>query len=209
MSNYSITELAEIASKHFTTIVRDGSNDRIVILKEDTPEWIHDVVREAHGSSFPDDLIYEHICNVIDALANDGDDPQETVQEMEPDAYTSDLIKWLASDVSYVDYMTQAIEEYGAKDGFAVLATAQKIWMDEIGYAVINALEAVDLPDPLTPEEQTEAIRNAVASDPDYDFGQTCWYLWTYDGSPQSDLASSGGETDSEWPALPYKHYDL
>lgn len=208
MPSYTIHELAEIAVKHFTTINRADSTDQIVVLTKESPEWLRDVVMEAHGSSMPDDLIYAHIRDVIDALADDDSDPQGVISEMEADVYTRDLIAWLASDVGYTDYMTQAIEEYGAKDGFSILSCAQKIWMDEIGNNVITALEAVELSKPMTPEELTEAIRWEVSNDPALDLEPRKWYDWTFDGTPTADVPYHG-ETDPDWPALPYKQYDL
>jgi len=58
---------------------------------------------------------------------------------LEPDVYTSDLTNWLGSRNDFVYYLTEAITEYGAQDGFQALAITQQIWKQEVARAIYEA----------------------------------------------------------------------
>ena len=54
--------------------------------------------------------------------------------------YTKDLTEWLASDIKNVHYLTDAINEYNATDGFNALATAQFHAIYEINEIIYSAI---------------------------------------------------------------------
>jgi hypothetical protein len=112
--------------------------------------WVYDVVRAANGDGWLDDTVFEFAWEAASTLSEcDETDDEETLREriyeMEPDVYTHDLTEWLNRRPDHTYYLTQAQEEFGAiTDGFQLLGTAQKIQMDEVGMAVLQALNDVD-----------------------------------------------------------------
>jgi hypothetical protein len=60
--------------------------------------------------------------------------------ETEADIYTSDLTKWLHSDVDRVWYLTDAIIEFKPEDGFALLSIAQDTEIREVYDMARNAV---------------------------------------------------------------------
>jgi hypothetical protein len=130
-------------------VYNDG--DRKLVYKDGE---MQDFFHEIHNtfSKMPDDNIYEEIyhqlCNIsecdtdgdLEDVAQDHED-----QWCESEAYTINILKWLSSSLDYVDYMTQAIREYGADDGYQVLSTANFIWKRDVLLAVVNNLEYVEV----------------------------------------------------------------
>jgi len=58
--------------------------------------------------------------------------------ELEPDVYTSDLTLWLNEDENNVNYLTDAIREFGIDDGFQALSQAQAMWKYNIYSVLLN-----------------------------------------------------------------------
>ena len=114
----TVYDAAREAARHFTTGTReDGSVfDR---LRDDAPQWVQDLVREAHGDMLPDDHRYEMIVGAIHALADaDPDaDPDEIVGEWAADAVPVspfELLAWLASNANRIGYCDDAIADCDA-----------------------------------------------------------------------------------------------
>jgi hypothetical protein len=87
-----IEQLAAEVSAAFESAKRgDGSTYRRI--REGSPEWIRDLVREAGhagGEVLPRDWRFAAVESICDALAGDEDaDPPE------PDVYTGELLAWL------------------------------------------------------------------------------------------------------------------
>lgn len=143
-----INEKAQALYDALETKTRDNG-DKFVSLKDGSPEWMTQVIREIHGDKLPDDTTYEFIERCARAIEDvDAGEMQDAISEIEPDCYTNDLTGWLHARADHVYYLTQALEDYGPfDDGFKLLATAQKMHIDEIGSALIAALENVDVPE--------------------------------------------------------------
>ena len=137
----SLQDLASYYYKFFTTNERPNG-DKIVVLKDDAPEELKELVRDAHGDMLPDDYKYRFI---EDALGNfaDYDDPDSAIDEMESDVYTSDLTEWLNSSNNRVYYLSDALSEYGVNDGFQALSLAQLQEKREVAWAVKDSLETI------------------------------------------------------------------
>jgi len=103
-------------------------------------ESLREMCHKAHGDMMPDDQKYRFIVDALATMA-DADDPD--CPTIEADIYTSELTAWLASSNSRVDYLTQALEEYGAKDGFNALAIAQTIEREEVYFSVLESIRAM------------------------------------------------------------------
>ena len=113
-------------------------------LKNDI-EWQRDIIRESHLGRMPSDDVYDRINTILgviyelDEEANE-DDIREAIYQIEPDCYTSNLTAWLHSDNRNVYYLDEALE-MGCTDGFALLACAQKAYIEEIANNLVNAIQ--------------------------------------------------------------------
>jgi hypothetical protein len=141
--SYQVRTLAEHLSKALTTDKRNDGSE-FVHLKENSPQWMTEVIRSVHGEKLPDDVTYAFISECADAIA-EADDADDAITEIEPDTYTHDLTEWLHSRADHLYYVTEVLEESEIKDGFQLLAAAQQKQIHEIGFALISALENVEV----------------------------------------------------------------
>lgn len=102
----TVETLATAMAAAFETRTRTNG-DSFVCLKDDSPEWMTDIVRAAHDGSLPDDWTYQAVRECVDLLA-DGADPDDTAPE--PDVYTSELLKWAPGHVDLID---QTMADFG------------------------------------------------------------------------------------------------
>jgi len=145
---FTIPELAAIASKH---LVRDTRNDGTKFYKfDELPEPLSNIICDAAYAMDTDlDSAYENAPQILEAIRYlDSDvDPDdifdEIVSDLSPDVYTSDLERWLTSNRNHGYYMTQAIEEFDAKDYFVQLSTAQTLYLEELANALIDQLKNI------------------------------------------------------------------
>jgi len=104
------------------TVHREGNKPRtIMTTKDDAPEWVKDLCREAHDHArmLPDDFRYECIAEVLDLMAeSDGSDDSldDARNSLEADIYTSELTDWLGSHNDRAWYVDEAVKEYGQTD---------------------------------------------------------------------------------------------
>lgn len=107
------TRAAELKEMFETRTRDDGST--FVGLKDDSPEWAHDFVREAHGVDLlPDDHRYQWISEALDVLVEDqATDADELATRFadDVDIYTADLIAWVSSNLHRVAYCDEVLEE--------------------------------------------------------------------------------------------------
>jgi len=141
----TVITLAKELQEYLTRSTREDDTT-YVHLKDGYPQWMKDVIREAHGDRLPDDDVYERIEDIIDTLSDIDDDAsedeiQERIDGIEPDVYTSDLTEWLNARNDNVYYLTEALEEMEIKDGFQLLAYAQSIYIREIANTLISELQ--------------------------------------------------------------------
>jgi hypothetical protein len=141
--SYQVHDLAEKLSQALTTDKRNDGSE-FVHLKDNAPAWMTEVIRSVHGEKLPDDTTYAFISKCADAIS-EGDDANDAITEIEPDIYTQDLTAWLHSRADHVYYLTEVLEESEVKDGFQLLAAAQQKQIQEIGFALISALENVEV----------------------------------------------------------------
>jgi len=116
-------------------------------LKNDSPLWMSDLIRQVHGDRLPDDYVYETIAETAAILADA--DPDADVDELwealaegvEADLYTKELTDWLGDSIYNITYLNQVLEDdLGIKDGFQLLAYAQYLFKQEIARAVLDEL---------------------------------------------------------------------
>jgi hypothetical protein len=143
--NDTLSGMADYALKFFEQAER-SNGDKFYRTKDQTPEWITDLIREAHGERFPDDWIYKAVVEVLNELSDsdyetveDADDVRSELVDGLVDVYTASLTAWLASDVRNVYYLGEAMEPE-PRDGFQLLGMAQYHAYDEVFGAVLTAL---------------------------------------------------------------------
>src|SRR5678816_1973872 len=104
-------QLAEQYQGYFEKRTREDGSE-FWCTRDDRPAELHDLIHEAHGDMLPDDwryaFIYAALCDIAEA-----DDPDEAGDDIEPDPYTFDRLKWLASHLDRPGYCDAAIEEFG------------------------------------------------------------------------------------------------
>lgn len=139
----TVQELAESFLKHFEQKTRDNG-DTFYCLKDDAPEALQDLVREAHGRMFPDDYKYEFIHDALIAIS-ENDDAENAVSELEEDCYNSGLLRWLASHHERETYVNNAVGEYGHSDGGILgdIGQGQRMEKQELGHAVLEQLNSI------------------------------------------------------------------
>lgn len=138
-------ELQEIAKRILNQFESGQRNDgsEFISFKDGTPEWMINIVHEAHGDMMPDDYKYRFSHDAIDWIA-EGNDPESP--NIEADPYTGELIKWLGSHVGdRPNYVDEAVEEYGHSDQGLVgdLMSGQAKEKDEVYHIVLQELQKI------------------------------------------------------------------
>src|SRR3990167_6138481 len=113
-----VIELAEKNEHFFVSKSRkkEGDDSEYTSLADDAPEWLRDIVHDAHESMLPDDWKHEFISDAFDAIAG-GEPGDLDSPELEADIYNHDLLRWLSSNLNRISFVDEAIEEYGDVTG--------------------------------------------------------------------------------------------
>ena len=127
---------------------RDNGDEFVILDDDKKEEWMTEVIHEVHKALdyfMPDDTCYRFIERVAGELREgdgeaDEDDLREMVCEIEPDIYTHNLTTWLNARNDHIYYLNQAQEMGLELDGFQLLTYAQKMYIEEIGNALISAV---------------------------------------------------------------------
>lgn len=108
------------------------------------PQWIQDMIHECHyNGMLPDDYVFEWVyefCREISEL-NEDDDPLDI--EVHGDTYTHDLLRWLSSNLSRIDFVEDALDEgwTGKCDLPLMIGIGQEREMQEVLYTIIDKLQ--------------------------------------------------------------------
>jgi hypothetical protein len=105
------------------------------------PEWVVDMIRDAHGPMSPDDWRYAFIVEALDALEECAD-PDEV--DLEADIYTHELTAWLHSRADRTSYCDEYAQDFdaGNKGIVAILQGGQWMEKEEVLAAVRSALQS-------------------------------------------------------------------
>ncbi len=130
------------AAKEFHSyfeIAQRADNTSFIRLREGSPDWAVQIVRQAHGDMMPDDYRFEYAMIAAEMLWN-YDDPDDV--ELQPDVYTSDLLDWLRSRNDRTTYIDDAIRDYGKAEQFDQdMMIAQTLEREEVLGSVRGSLE--------------------------------------------------------------------
>lgn len=136
---------------YFETIKLSDNNNR-VLLKDDAPQELRDLVRNIHGDldALPCDWIYSMIKEAISELNGLTINPDTEFDmvfwiNIEADIYHADLLRWLYENggAFAIEFCDQALKELNpwCDDFMGIIATAQKNAKVLIHEAVFNFLK--------------------------------------------------------------------
>lgn len=143
----AISAKAQEAYGWFETATRPNG-DSFVRVKDGAPDWVTDLVYDAHGDFLPDDWRYACIRSALDWLAGSEssiDDANEFA-DGEVDAYTANRFAWLSSNLSRQAYVDEAVDEFGAPDEFSIadaVGLGQYMEAQEVYQSVLESLTAL------------------------------------------------------------------
>lgn len=116
----TIAELATTAYNCFERFQRDGSDEVLWRTKDGAPEWVTDLVHEAHGTMLPDDWRYDTIHSALSHISDtDAKDESDLADEdhafcdANVDTYNGARTQWLASHLERAGYCDEAASEFG------------------------------------------------------------------------------------------------
>ena len=149
MTTKSLATLATEASDFFLE-VKPANRAAYMVLSDEAPQWVRDMVRAAHGGLLPDDIRYGMIAEALSAVAEIGsdgseDDAHEATMLVEAPIYTSELTAWLASNTSRYVYCDDVAEEFSLTSDTGMIERLQMGWHREfskVAGSVVSSLAA-------------------------------------------------------------------
>ena len=146
-------EVAEIAVNYFGTLTRD-SGETITTLKETRPQWLQDLVMEAHGDFLPDDWRYDCIESALHAIADGTEDAHEFA-DSQVDVYNGARLAWLSSNLRRPSYCDEAADELALGEDLSIterIGFGQYVEACEVFGLVLAELESLTDEELETPE---------------------------------------------------------
>src|SRR5690606_41625 len=119
----TIQELAGEALECFVLKERtDG--EAFWTVKDNSPPWVRDLCFKAHdnGEILPDDWRYRFIVESLETLS-ECDDPYDV--QIESYGYAGELLEWLSSSLTRLQWVEEAVEEIGWGNKFDMLIALQ------------------------------------------------------------------------------------
>lgn len=112
----TLAELARAFADAFETKNRDDGS-KFLCLRDGSPDWMTDAVREVHDGRMPNDGDYRAASAIADSIAEtleydadaDLDDAGEQIDGLVP-VYNRDRVNWLSENLSRSDYISEAVE---------------------------------------------------------------------------------------------------
>jgi hypothetical protein len=140
-----IQDKAREAYDWFEIAKRDEADPEssFVRLKDGAPEWITQLVYDAHGDFLPDDWRYDKIQDALEFIMDVEypDDGSSEFADGAVDIYTADRIKWLGSNLNRASYCDEAARDYGhGIDIVSMIGWGQCMEAEEIYASVLNSL---------------------------------------------------------------------
>lgn len=153
-----MTRLAPLAAAFASAFMtRNFERGDRIVLRDGAPDWMIEIVREAHDGMMPNDESY----NMILAVANEIDDllrerPDLTADDLDEvrheridsliPVYNTERTAWLASHLDRAEYVNEAIRDYGVgtldPDIFDLIAMGINVELRNIWAAVERGLIA-------------------------------------------------------------------
>ena len=139
-AKFSISELASEALEYFAT--REGKNGAEEIYTESPPQWVRDMIYEAHCDLEPNNYTYKVILSALNNIVSGmNDDNIYQYIHVEVDTDIEKLIIWLDSDTLRLRYLTQTMDEFKITGSIQVLSMSQFLEIQDIFAAVLSFLD--------------------------------------------------------------------
>jgi hypothetical protein len=135
--------LANVGYRSMETAAREDGTE-YTRKRQDCPEWVAELIREAHDGLMPDDWRYATIREAFITIA-EADDLDEAGTEFadSADVYNSDLLAWVSSNANRGAYVDEARAEFGPpRDFFHSLQMGQYVERAEVYASVLAGLRA-------------------------------------------------------------------
>ena len=117
-------------------------------MKDGAPQELTAIVYAGHSDMMPDDAKYEYVLHAFDIISEldeeaDEDAFNERCGEIEPDCYTVELTRWLASHIQRQFYVDEVLEGCDVDSCSMLLMMAQVREREEVARLVWDALVAL------------------------------------------------------------------
>lgn len=112
-------------TNEYFTMKRRENGDCFYCLNDDAPEWLSDAIQSAHDGMFPDDYIYQWCYDAACAYEDYDGNLDSAISDLESDVYNNALIQWLASHLSRIDLVDEALQECEFKEIIPAISYAQ------------------------------------------------------------------------------------
>jgi hypothetical protein len=142
--------ISQLAQEAYATFERDNSDTTLWKTRDDAPEWVSELVHEAHGSFLPDDWRYDCIHSALSHIADSGADDEADLADEDHafsdghvDVYNARRAAWLASNLERGGYCDEAVEEglVSAEAGiYALIGAGQYMECQEVWGSVVRSL---------------------------------------------------------------------
>ncbi len=130
----------EILDNFTKKTLKDGS--QFWDFREDI-EWQHHIVMDAYGHRMLCPEAYNTIFKILMEvyIADNSEQAEDFLVDIEPHATTSQLTGWLHSASENVEYLSRAMAVVTSNDGTEALAMAHKLFLQEVGASLIQAIK--------------------------------------------------------------------
>ena len=112
-------------------------------IADRAPEFVQELAHVAHADFMPDDYRYEYLATVIEWLANNVQEDDSLTdldfyEFTDPDCMSHDLLRWIGSNLSRMEYADQVLEEMRSPSLSSALMAAQEMERYEVGSLVVQ-----------------------------------------------------------------------
>lgn len=106
-------------------------------------EWQHHILMDACEGRIDYPQAYDAVFKVLVEiyLAENREQAEEFLYDIEPYDNLTDLNAWLGASHKNVEYVTAILQRGNPSSGLEVLAKAHKLYLQEVGRRIIDALE--------------------------------------------------------------------
>lgn len=130
--------------KAFGKVTRDDRST-FFILKDDSPEWMTEIIRACHDGCMPCDIIYDGIVTILDSLINydfDAIELDDIIYEVSDDFINNyNLWTWARDFSDSSQYIEEYREELCYTDTILnTLCQARRLWLQFIANTIISEL---------------------------------------------------------------------
>ena len=114
-----------------------------VAMLDDSPEWLRDAVRDAHGDEWPNDWVYDACRGVCESFHDGLSEPGEIADGL-CDVYNGALARWLADDpINRAEWVDDAADEFCVAGAglFDRLRAGQFLQLCMVAGVIVDAIE--------------------------------------------------------------------